>query len=82
MYHVYLLVKTLQCKRLNIAKSLFIHPDFLKVSYIQIMKCYYCDSYSVSACVFYSKFSDVFLNVHHSIDLFQVTKLMHTSYIL
>jgi len=25
---------------------------------------------------------DVFLTVHHSIDLFQVTNLMHTSFIL
>jgi len=25
---------------------------------------------------------DVFLTVHHSIDLFQVTKLMHTSFVL
>jgi len=25
---------------------------------------------------------DVFLTVHHSIDLFQVTSLMHTSFIL
>ena len=25
---------------------------------------------------------DVFLTVHHSIDLFQITNLMHTSFIL
>jgi len=25
---------------------------------------------------------DVFLTVHHSVDLFQVTNLMHTSFIL
>jgi len=30
----------------------------------------------------WGKQSDVFLTVHHSIDLFQVTNLMHNSFIL